>query len=233
MSKPILLLLHGALGSADQLFPIRDLLKNDYDIRLITFSGHGGVPFNDQGFSISVFTEEVYTYLEAHQIHKAHVFGYSMGGYVALNLASKYPDRVGKIFTLATKFDWNPVEAQKEVRNLNPDIIEEKIPKFAVILKERHTPNDWKTVLNRTAQLMVDLGNGGKLSKDDLSDISHRVLISIGSEDRMVSIQESQDAASSLINAKLHIFEGFKHPIEQVDIQILAKQVQDHINNSI
>ena len=54
-----------------------------------------------------------------------------MGGYVALQLANKHPKYVQKIITLGTKFAWDKETAAKEVKMLNPEKIEEKIPAFA------------------------------------------------------------------------------------------------------
>ena len=71
-------------------------------------------------------------------IQTIDIFGYSMGGYVALWLARFYPDRVGKIFTLGTKLKWNDEEAEKEIKMLNPEKVELKVPAFAQQLAERH-----------------------------------------------------------------------------------------------
>lgn len=223
--KPPIILLHGALGSAEQLEPIKQALSEKFNPYSFDFSGHGGANFNPDGFSIPVFVEETLDFMNSQGLEKAHFFGYSMGGYVALKLAKEHPDSVDKIFTLATKFNWSPEEASKEVKNLNPGIIEEKIPKFAALLEQRHAPNDWKEVLRKTAQLMISLGDTDKLSENDLASIEQESMIGIGDQDVMVTINESRMASSLLKNARLHVFDGFKHPIEQIDADILCNEI--------
>ena len=45
---------------------------------------------------------------------------------------------IQKVFTLATKFEWTPDIAQKEIKMLDAAKIAEKIPAFAQLLEKRH-----------------------------------------------------------------------------------------------
>ena len=223
MKNPVIIL-HGALGSGPQLKPLEDLLSPHFNVHTISLSGHGGQPFM-HSFSIENFTRELSAYMSANDIAKADIFGYSMGGYVALNLARKEPHRVGKIFTLGTKLHWTPEIAEKEVKMLNADKIAEKVPAFATALAQRHEPNDWKEVLSRTASLMIGLGQGHGLTDQDYSNIAHEVIIGIGLEDNMVTLEESRHVADLLPNGALKEFDGFKHPVEQIDTRVLAQEI--------
>ena len=118
-----LLFLHGAIGAADQLQPIADQLKIKFHTHLFNFSGHGGKP-QTEPFSIPTFAAEVLNYLEEHKITKINIFGYSMGGYVALYLAKHHPEKINTIFTLATKFLWTPAIAQQEIKMLNAEQVD-------------------------------------------------------------------------------------------------------------
>lgn len=220
-----LLLLHGALGSQKQLNEIQTLLTKDFDVRTLNFTGHGGKAFGDAPFSIDLFTEDVLAYMEENNLEQVDIFGYSMGGYVALNLARLHPNKVGKIVTLATKFAWSPSTASKEVKMLNPVTIEAKVPAFAKALAARHQPEDWKVHLEKTATMMLELGNGKALLKQDFSKIQHKVLVGIGAKDKMVSVEESQEIAEVLTNGTLLVFENFPHPIEKVDRTILTQEI--------
>lgn len=62
-------------------------------------------------------------------------------------LAEHHPQRIKKIITLATKFNWDETIAAQKIKMLNADKIEEKLPRFAAGLQKRHAPNNWKTVL--------------------------------------------------------------------------------------
>jgi pimeloyl-ACP methyl ester carboxylesterase len=200
-------------------------LEDSFEVHTLNFRGHGGRNFGAEDFSIDCFTEDVLNYLEEQNLDEIAILGYSMGGYVALNLAKKHPNRVGKILTLATKFAWSLESASKEVKMLNPDLMEEKVPAFAALLKERHAPLDWKLHLTKTAEMMLELGGGAGLSSEDFSAITNEVLITVGSKDRMVSQEESEGVANLLPNGNFELLEGFKHSIEQVDLAFLTKKV--------
>jgi esterase/lipase len=220
-----LLLLHGAIGAKDQLQPLAEKLKNDFIVHTISFSGHGGEKMPDH-FSIPLFAEDVLSYLKKNNIDKINIFGYSMGGYVALYLAKHHPSTVSKLFTLATKFAWTPEISQKEIKMLDADKIAEKIPAFAEILKKRHQPNDWKELLNKTAGMMTALGNKNTLTLEDLRSIDTPALISVGDNDNMVTLDETKNVAQHLKNAELLIMQDTLHPIEKVTIEELSAEIK-------
>ncbi|MCB0662745.1 MAG: alpha/beta hydrolase [Saprospiraceae bacterium] len=215
------LLLHGALGTSKQFERLIQQLGPDGRVDAINFSGHGGKVSSGQ-FSMEVFMEDLLNYLDENKVDKVDVFGYSMGGYVALYTALRHPDRIGRIVTLGTKFDWTPESAAKETRMLNPDKIEEKVPAFAAKLQKDHAPLDWKVVLQQTSAMMLELGNGNGLSWDVLPNIHHEVHICLGDHDNMVSQEESEKAAGLLPNGTFTLLEGVPHPIEKVDVKVLV-----------
>src|SRR5688572_11472647 len=110
--KDNLILLHGALGSQEQLVELKTLLSEEFNVLLLDFSGHGGMEF-DGPFSIDLFVADTIHLMDTHQLSVAHIFGYSMGGYVALKLAHDHPGRADKIITLGTKYSWSPESAAK------------------------------------------------------------------------------------------------------------------------
>ena len=58
-----LLLLHGALGSKDQLQPLMERLSGAWKIHAFNFAGHGGEPLPEQ-FSIEYFAKQTIDYCE-------------------------------------------------------------------------------------------------------------------------------------------------------------------------
>lgn len=221
-----LILLHGAIGSSKQLTPLANLLQPHFKIHTLDFEGHGGRE-SSQSYSINLFVQNVLDYLDKENIQKVSIFGYSMGGYVALKLAAMYPERVERIITLGTKFDWSPETALKESKMMNPEKIEEKIPKFAEYLRNLHSPLDWKQVLGETANMMIELGNGSGLKKVDFDSIQIPVQIGIGDQDQMVTITESENVAKMLTNSEFKIYPGLPHPIEKVDIEQIKNSIID------
>lgn len=214
--QPSLLVLHGALGSAEQLQPLAQLLASQFEVHTLTFSGHGGLPAH-QPFSLAHMAHDVLRYLDEHQLSNTQVFGYSMGGYVAAYIALHHPDRFSHVTTLGTKWDWNPETADKETRMLNPDKIQEKVPQFAKLLENRHHPEDWRKVLEHTADFMYKLANGMALQQSDFEKITTPFHILRGDQDNMVTEVESQQVADWLPHGSYQTLPDTPHPIEQVD----------------
>lgn len=225
-----ILLLHGAIGSSVQLEPLAEKLINDFKVNLLNFSGHGGKEISDEKFSIEMFAEDVLYFINRNKLEGINVYGYSMGGYVALYIARYYPGKINKIFTTATKFDWNEETSLKESKLLNPEKITEKIPEFANQLSERHSPENWKMVLNKTAEMMIELGKNPVLKEDDFSKIENEVLVSVGDRDNMVSIEETADVYRKLKNGSLLILPDTPHPIEKINIDKLANEIILNLN---
>ncbi len=223
-----LILLHGALGNRQQFQALKTRLSQKFEVFDFNFEGHGGST-TDRKFSIDLFSRNTLEFIRHHHIKRADIFGYSMGGYVALKLAKDYPEVVGKIICLGTKFNWDPEVGEQEIRKLNPLKIEEKVPVFANILAATHHPADWKTVVEKTAEMMRGLIKGKKLKDKDLRQIHKQVLITVGSDDEMVSIEESQWAAKSLPQGKFQLINGFVHPLEKNDPEKLASVITNYL----
>jgi pimeloyl-ACP methyl ester carboxylesterase len=224
-----LLLLHGALGSSSQLDPLRNQLKDHFNINAFNFSGHGGRAIPDKEISIPLFAEEVKTFLKENNISSTHIFGYSMGGYVAMYLAKQERALVNKIITLATKFHWDQAVAERELKMLDPEKIAEKIPAFAEELKKRHHPNDWKTVLAKTSEMLSGMGKQNVLQTKDYSSISNECLLLIGENDKMVTRDETLTVCNALPNGRVEILPETSHPVEQVDVNLLSDLIKNFL----
>jgi pimeloyl-ACP methyl ester carboxylesterase len=225
-----LLLLHGALGAKDQLAPLALQVKDKYIVHTLDFSGHGGRPFSEKPFSIASFGEDVLNYLEENSIEKLSVFGYSMGGYVAMWLARYYPEKIEMVITLATKFYWDENVAAKEVKMLDAETIAQKVPAFARQLEARHLPNDWKEVLEKTKDLLFLLGKTDVLLLNGFNNnIRIPCLLLLGEKDKMVTKEETEDMQAQLLYAAMEILPDTPHPLEQVDMTILAATIKDFL----
>lgn len=223
-----ILLLHGAIGAADQLEPLAAQLRESYTVRTLNFSGHGGTADNG-AFSIPAFAQEVLAYLDAEGLLQVSIFGYSMGGYVALYLAKQHPERVEKIVTLATKFHWDEPTAAKEAQMLDAEKIAIKVPAFAAALEKRHAPNDWEALLNKTKDMLHAMGANNPLQVADYAAIQTPVTVCLGDADKMVTLDETLAVYKTLPHAKLAVLPATQHPIEQANILLLAFIIKQFI----
>lgn len=226
--KPHLLLLHGAIGTSYQLRAIAEALSDHYTIHLYDFPGHGGQPIADAPFSIPFFSAAVADYIRTQQLEHLSIFGASMGGYVALHLAATQPSLVDRVITLGTKFHWDPVTALKETKMLQPALMKEKVPAFADSLEKMHAPADWKIVVEKTAEMMMEMGAKNPLQADDFKHITIPVLLLLGDRDRMVSFEETIQVYKLLPDAGFGVLPHTPHPAELVNAQLVAAIVLNH-----
>jgi len=220
-----IILLHGALGSAASFDSLTPELSAHYTIYRLELSGHGNTPFNEKGFDIAVFAKELDAFIVSNKLNQPMIFGYSMGGYVALYLEVYKPGTFEKIITLGTKFSWSPDTAKHEVSRLNPTAIEQKVPAFAKMLAKRHA--HWKDLMETTAQMMLGLGDSPSLSHQQLTTIQIPVSIIRGDMDQMVSKEESENAATALTSGTFIELKDTPHPIEKIDPKVLAQFLID------
>ena len=225
-----ILLLHGALGCAEQMRDLGSRLAGDRPVLGVDLAGHGRRSNEGGAFTIARFAADISAYLDREGVERADVFGYSMGGYVALYLARHRPDRIGGIVTLGTKFAWDAAYAAREAGRIDPRILEARVPAFAGKLRSWHG-RDWKNVATSTGAMMLDLGARPALIADDLESVPHRVLVAVGDRDAMVTVDETRQACESLPAGECLVLEGTPHPLDQVDPGLLAEQIREFCSN--
>jgi len=221
-----ILLLHGALGSPQYFDFIKSNLGSKYDVHTPTLLGHAGNNDQDIPLTIANYVNQIEAYVLANNLNNFVIFGYSMGGYIGLNYATKFPDKVKAVVTLATKFAWNPEVAQKEALFLQPAIILEKVPKYAQVLSKMHG-DSWQNLVENIAELLLQLGQEPNLNKSNLSKIVCPVQVMVGAQDNMVSIEETKQLADQIKNSSIKILPDTIHPFEKIDQELLV----DLLNN--
>lgn len=225
-NKKDLLLLHGAIGSKKQLDVLANILAGDYIIHRFDFPGHGENANQSSQFSIHNFVNFLRNYILDNSLVKPSVFGYSMGGFVALTLEAE--EKVfGDIMTLNTKFQWDRETAQKEKKMFIPEVIEQKVPHFADKLKQVHGEENWARLLEYHRNMMDDISENKPLPDYLLSRINTRVLITRSDNDEMVTKPESERVVDLINNSNYFEIGNSRHAIEQIDIDVLI----DKINN--
>ena len=236
MSDPILLL-HGALGARDTLQPLADalapLLPHETVVHAHEFAGHGATPddhdaASDAPYDAVRLAAGVLDAMDARGIERATMFGYSMGGYVALLLAAEHPARVRAVVTLATKLAWMPESAVRETSRLDAATIRAKVPRFADALAARHAgAGGWETVLARTAAMMHAIAARPLVTPEVLARVACPTRVCVGDRDATVTLDECATAVRTLPRGELAVLPGTGHPLEHADPARLAREVAE------
>jgi Predicted hydrolases or acyltransferases (alpha/beta hydrolase superfamily) len=220
-----LICLHGALGSADQFAPLLAQRNARQVSHALNLPGHGGKQ-TGQPFSMSLFADDVLGYMDKNSIGQADFLGYSMGGYVALWLAWKHPERVGKVITYGTKLDWAPPVAEGMVRMFDAEKIAAKAPALATSLAFVHGADNWQELCRKTADFLLTLGNGAGLPPQSFSEIRCPVIIGWGDGDNVVTREESERAAQAIPNGHFELLACGKHLLEQTPTELLLEYIE-------
>lgn len=220
-----IVLLHGAMGSSSQMQGLGKLLEAHFEVFAFDFCGHGTRASEYISFSVQEFAADLDEFLMQKKISNPFIFGYSMGGYVALYHSLHFKNGAKKIFTLGTKFNWSPAIAEKEVALLDTHVMQTKIPKFVEVLKNRHGEKMWDGVVKKTQDMMHLLGNNYQLDDEDLANIKCRVVLMLADDDNMVTEEETEQAHDCIAHSEYVIIQNSKHPIEKVDLEELVKVI--------
>jgi pimeloyl-ACP methyl ester carboxylesterase len=212
--------------------PVVDALRHQRrhaSVLNMELPGHGGtglppgVPFSMRAFAMAL--QEC---IHREGLNRPVVFGYSMGGYVALLLEHLAPGTIGGVVTLGTMLHWTPDTARKAASRLDSTIIRTKVPAYAEVLAARHAQaGGWELLLERTSSLLLELGDDPLLTRDTLCAVHCPVHLLVGGRDDTVSLEETTTAASYLPRARASLLPDMPHPIEKVDLSVVAREVSD------
>lgn len=222
--KTPLILLHSALGASSDLAELESLLREQGENPLsFTFSGHGHNPKEPNEFRIDFFADELDRFIKNNNLEAPVVFGHSMGGYVALYHKANFEHSpIQAIYAYGVKFNWTEQAVLKELPLLNPEHLEKNFPQQVESLISKHGTN-WKQLLRQTAHMIQNLEKLDGLTKEDLEDISIPVHLLLGDQDRLVSTEETNLAASTLPKGYVKTISNSKHDLQRANIKEIAQ----------
>ncbi len=211
--------------------PLADALGDVGSVHLVELPGHGQTPLpSTADFGMALFARHIGDAARRHRVgRRAPIcFGYSMGGYAALVLASTSPGTLGGVVTLGTKFEWTPTVAAANAARLDASRLQAKVPAFAEQLRQRHEgAGGWELLLARTSQLLTSLGAAPMLTAHTLADVHLPVRLAVGSRDDTVTSLEVERIAPLLPHATMHVLADVPHPIERVPTHLLVDLMRD------
>lgn len=81
--------------------------------------------------------------------------------------------------------------------------------------------------MQKTAQMMLEMGTNPPLSAAEFEQIATPVLLTIGDKDQMVSIDETRHMTHLLPHAQCIVHKEVPHSIEQMDAAFLAQSIHN------
>ena len=119
-----LLVLHGAYMSADSMKALVDRFALTRPVIAVDQRGHGRTGDAPGPITYENLADDAAAVLDAAGVRQADVFGYSMGGSAAIQLAIRHPDRVGKLVAASagTRLNTMYPEVLSGIARITPEI---------------------------------------------------------------------------------------------------------------
>jgi pimeloyl-ACP methyl ester carboxylesterase len=106
-----LIVLHGAYMNIPSMGAIIPKLAENHTVYALEFQGHGRTTDIDRPITYPGLADDVAAFMEAVDLPKADVFGYSMGAAAGLQLAIRHPEKVDQLIAASVAYDfegWQP-----------------------------------------------------------------------------------------------------------------------------
>lgn len=203
-------------------------LSKQYKILLFDNRGAGRSEAPTGQYSIDLFAKDTVDIMTALQIDRANIFGISMGGMIAQEIALNYPERVKKLILGCTNVGpLHSVSAAPEVLNklINPsyESVEERINQtISILIPEEYIAQHKDKVDEFIKRLLIapikpepflcQLGAIMRFNSfDRLKQIKVPTLVLAGDQDVLIPPQNSEILVNNIPNARLEIFKGCGH----------------------
>lgn len=96
--QPVIIL-HGLFGISDNWVTIGRRLAEKFEVFIVDQRNHGQSPHSDT-FNYYALVEDLYEFIQDHQLTNPILIGHSMGGKVAMNFALEHPHYVDKLIVV-------------------------------------------------------------------------------------------------------------------------------------
>lgn len=241
------LILHGMFGTLDNWQTIAKKLAEHFMVFIIDLRNHGRSPHSDE-FDYAIMANDIQEFMESNWIYEAYVVGHSMGGKVAMQLASENPDLVTKlvlvdiapkvyvgnhqtIFEALFSLNLDQLESRKEADQL----LQDKIESYGVrqfILKNlsinKETQNyEWKMnlpVIHAAYQEVLGKGNWS-------TPFENSTLFIKGAQSKYILPEEMKEYKTYFPNATLATVEKAGHWVHAEQPKVFLEILTDFLLN--
>jgi len=223
-----IVLLHGFLESSTIWKNVVSAFKETHQIIAIDLLGHGKTEKLGYIHSMETMAETVHAVLSELKVEKASIIGHSMGGYVALAFAEKFPQQLEKLILLNSSTVADS-EERKENRDRAKRLVKQNKQAFiSMAIKNLFTDenrNALRTEINALVEEAVQLPEeyiiasveGLKNRKDRteiLQQYSGEKIIIAGKNDPVVTFKEIEAIAEKTNSTFISFEDGHMSYLE-------------------
>lgn len=192
---------------------VAGILKEDFTLILPDIRGHGDSPSPTREYSMLDLAGDVIVMLDQLEINQAYYAGHSMGGYIMLSLAKRYPERVAGLALVASHaYTDSPEKIQSrldaiekvklhgplEVLSGMPDLLS-AVPNVREFCREKIKRMDSFGVMGVLAAMAHR-----EDSMDFLKTFNKPIGIIAGKDDRFIPLETSREM-NGLLKPKMYV----------------------------
>jgi len=225
--EPLILIPYTAADHACYAFQVAEYSKH-FSCFSLDLRGTGESDKPADSYTTEILADDVAAFMQAANIHKAHVMGLSLGAAIGIWLASKYPD---KVLSLGLHSGWPKTDgfirtvvegwqkAATGIQNM-PDVVIQVMfpwcftpeiytakPEYMQSLADFVRSRPAQTVESFVQQTHAVLAHD---AMEQLQRISAPTQITFGRRDALTSTRFAS-ALSGIRNSELSVFEGCSH----------------------
>ncbi|HET7788403.1 MAG TPA: alpha/beta fold hydrolase [Myxococcales bacterium] len=236
-ARPPLLLIMGLALSSRAWDRLPEHLARDFHVLVFDNLGTGRSPRRGVAYRMRHLAHDALAVLDAARVEKAHVFGISMGGMIAQELAIRHPERVRSLALGCTFASWRKATAPRLRTKIDLVLLNlgrvtpGRIARILVSAEwHRSHPDSAQQWLRRAERTALRFATAQVLAiarhhtLDRLQHIRAPTLVLTGDKDRLVPPANSEVLARSIPRARLQILRGAGHvfPLEREEETVRA-----------
>lgn len=214
-----LILLHGGSGTLDEWKPMIPSFAPHFHIYALDSRAHGKTDNPAGKLSYRMMADDVAAFIEALEIPRPLVCGYSDGGQIALELALRHPGLARALVVGAAwyRFSEEYVNALKtwgfeKPGEYNFEWVEANFPFFVEDWKKSHyregDPDYWKKLMLQLSEMWLTPHD---YSESDFKRITDPLLILIGDRDGMIPLDDAIGMYRMIPTAELAVIPNADH----------------------
>jgi pimeloyl-ACP methyl ester carboxylesterase len=176
-----LLLLHGAYMTIDAMGEVLSRLAESRQVIAVELQAHGRTADIDRPLGYEAMADDVAALLRHLEVGEADVFGFSMGGGVALQVAIRHPEVVRKLVVVSaahTSDSMHP-ELLEMIPSITPEVFA-GTPIEEDYLRTAPNPDDFPTLVAKLKQLDME---HFAWPSEDVRGIAAPTLLVVGDSD--------------------------------------------------
>ena len=196
------------------------LLENKFDIILPDLRGFGKSTTVETQYTVSDMADDLAGLLDHLGIEKIAVAGHSMGGYVALAFAKKYPQRVSALSLISSQAAADTPERKEGRYKTAADVAEKGVgvvvesmaPKLSADTRVQAFVRDLMSQQSKSA--MIGALKAMAEREDYLSFLSQcnlPIVLIHGNEDALISVDRSKEIKAAVPSAHFVELQGAGH----------------------